>query len=124
MGFVSALSPKDLEKAKEELNEDPKTRDEAIKAFGRKCKSSPKIPACCWPRLDENFLIRFLRVAKFDQDKALERMAKYFEVQRQWPELYGNFKFDTVKELLLAGVSEMMPKRDDDGVMYTVFRKN
>ena len=51
-------------------------------------------------------------------------MAKYFEVQRQWPELYGNFKFDTVKELLLAGVSEMMPKRDDDGVMYTVFRKN
>ena len=33
-------------------------------------------------------------------------MAKYFEVQRQWPELYGNFKFDTVKELLLAGVSE------------------
>ena len=51
-------------------------------------------------------------------------MAKYFEVQRQWPELYGNFKFDTVKELLLAGVSEMMPKRDDDGIMYTVFRKN
>ena len=31
MVFVSALSPKDLEKAKEELNEDPNTRDEAIK---------------------------------------------------------------------------------------------
>ena len=31
MGFVSALSPEDLEKAKEELNEDPKTRDETIK---------------------------------------------------------------------------------------------
>ena len=31
MGFVSALAPKDLEKAKEELNEDPKTRDETIK---------------------------------------------------------------------------------------------
>ena len=30
MGFVSALSPKDLEKAKKELNEDPKTRDETI----------------------------------------------------------------------------------------------
>ena len=31
MGFVSALSPEDLEKAKEELNEDPQTRDETIK---------------------------------------------------------------------------------------------
>ena len=31
MGFVSALSPKDLEKAKTRLNEDPKTRDGTIK---------------------------------------------------------------------------------------------
>ena len=37
MGFVSALSPKDLEKAKEELNEDPKTRDDAIK--GKKLRA-------------------------------------------------------------------------------------
>ena len=45
MGFKSKLSPKDLEKAQAELNEDPKTRKDKIKELLTRCKSSPKVPA-------------------------------------------------------------------------------
>ncbi|CAG5084633.1 Oidioi.mRNA.OKI2018_I69.PAR.g10697.t1.cds [Oikopleura dioica] len=89
MGFKSKLSAKDLEKAQRELNEDPKTRDQAIKSLRTKCKTSRKIPSVCWPRLDDGFLLRFLRVSKFDLDKAVDRLEKYFELQKEWPELYG-----------------------------------
>jgi len=91
MGFKSKLAGKDLEKAQRELNEDPKTRDKAIKSLLTKCKTSRKIPSVCWPRLDDGFLLRFLRVSKFDLDKAVDRLEKYFELQKEWPELYGYF---------------------------------
>ena len=38
MGFKSKLSPKDVEKARAELNEDPKTRNEKIKELLTRCK--------------------------------------------------------------------------------------
>jgi len=122
MSFVSQLCEKDLEKAKRELNEEPASRDASIKALLSRCKSSPKIPAVCWPRLDPGFLLRFLRVAKFDLDKALDRLEKFFEIQKEWPELYGDFRFETVKHLLEDGVTELMPKRDENGVATLVFR--
>ena len=57
MGFKSNLSEKDLERAKKELNEDPKTRDEKIKQLRIICKNSKNIPSCAWPRLDDGFLV-------------------------------------------------------------------
>ena len=38
MGFKSKLSPKDVEKARAELNEDPKTRNDKIKELLTRCK--------------------------------------------------------------------------------------
>jgi len=122
MGFVSYLSKEDLEKAKAELNENPETRDDQIKALLRRCKASPRIPAVCWPRLDPGFLLRYLRTSKFNEDKALERLENYFQLQKDWPELYGDFKFDTIKKLLDDGISELMPKKDANGVTTIVFR--
>jgi len=123
MGFKSKLSPKDLEKAQAELNEDPKTRKDKIKELLTRCKSSPKVPASCYPRLDDAFLLRYLRVAKFDAKNALERIERFFQLQRDWPELYGNFKWDAKMERLLeSGSTELMPEADEDGCRYLVFR--
>ena len=63
-----------------------------IKRKKHQKKSSPKVPASCYPRLDDAFLLRYLRVAKFDAKNALERIERFFALQRDWPELYGNFK--------------------------------
>ena len=51
-GFKTKLSPKDLKKAEDELNEDPKTRNDKIKEVITRCKASPSIPASCYPRID------------------------------------------------------------------------
>ena len=61
MGFKSNLSEKDLDRAKKELNEDPKTRDEKIKQLRVKCKNSKNIPSCAWPRLDDGFLVNDMK---------------------------------------------------------------
>lgn len=121
MGFKSKASEEDLKKAKAELNEDPEARDDKIKELLKKCKASPNIPSVCWPRLDPAFLVRFLRTAKFDTDKALERLEKYFQLQKDWPELYGHFKYDSIKFILKNGICELMPEKDD-GVTTIVFR--
>ena len=36
--------------------------------------------------------VRYLRVAKYDLDKAAERIEQYFSLQREWPELYSKFR--------------------------------
>jgi len=204
-GFKTKLSPKDLKKAEDELNEDPKTRNDKIKEVITRCKASPSIPASCYPRidmkdqmlkirdgrtvmslfchvtslshvfkfwsfyrdkvslslichdffvtrmslslvchdqfvtvrasllkiqffgylkrLDDGFVLRYLRVAKFDVKNAVNRLERFFQLQRDWPELYGNWKFDDRMERLLeAGSTELMPDPDEDGVRYLVFR--
>ena len=61
-GFKTKLSPKDLKKAEDELNEDPKTRNDKIKEVITRCKASPSIPASCYPRIDikEDISIKYL----------------------------------------------------------------
>jgi len=72
--------------------------------------------------LDDGFLLRFLRVSKFDLDKAVDRLEKYFELQKEWPELYGDFTYKSVQHLLETGVSELMPEKDENGLTTIVFR--
>ena len=103
MGFKSTLSEKDLEKARKELNEDPLTRDAKIEELRKVCKSNSNIPAIGWPRLDDSFLIRYLRVAKFDVTKAADRIQKFFELQRDWPEVFGNFRWEAAKNPIKNG---------------------
>ncbi|CAG5077896.1 Oidioi.mRNA.OKI2018_I69.PAR.g8838.t1.cds [Oikopleura dioica] len=122
MGFVTNLSDKDARKALEELNENPETRDEKIQELRRLCLDSPKIPEVCRERLDDVFLVRFLRVSKFDLDRALNRLENYFQLQIDWPENFGDFRFETIKPLLEAGMSQLMKKRGEDGMSTICFR--
>ena len=58
---------------------------------------------------DDAFLLRYLRVAKFDMKNAVERLERFFQLQRDWPELYGDFKWDDRMERLLeSGSTELM----------------
>jgi len=49
------------------------------------------------------FLLRYLRVAKFDVPKAAERIQKFFELQRDWPEVFGIFHYSAAKNAIENG---------------------
>ncbi|CBY33054.1 unnamed protein product [Oikopleura dioica] len=122
MVFVTSLSEKDAKKALEELNENPETRDEKIEELKRLCFESSKIPEVCRERLDDAFLVRFLRSSKFDLDRALTRLENYFQLQIDWPENFGDFRFETIKPLLEDGMSQFIENKEDDGIATIAFR--
>jgi len=122
MTFVTSLSEKDAKKALEELNENPETRDEKIQELKRLCFESPKIPEVCRERLDDAFLVRFLRSSKFDLERALTRLENYFQLQIDWPENFGDFRFETIKPFLEDGMSHFIESKRDDGIATIAFR--
>ena len=88
----------------------------------RLCHESAKIPEVCRDRLDDAFLVRFLRSSKFELDRALTRLENYFQLQIDWPENFGDFRFETIKPLLEDGMSHFIESRRDDGIATIAFR--
>lgn len=43
------------------------------------------------PRLDDDFLLRFLRVSKFDSQRAFERVQKFYSVRRKYSNIFKDF---------------------------------
>ena len=88
----------------------------------RLCYESPKIPEICRERLDDAFLVRFLRSSKFDLERALTRLENYFQLQIDWPENFGDFRFETIKPLLEDGMSQFIESKRDDVIATVAFR--
>ncbi|GBL56030.1 hypothetical protein AVEN_244895-1 [Araneus ventricosus] len=60
-----------------EINEVAETKAECLEMLRSELKSLQDIEPC----LEENFLLRFLRVSKFNTSKALQRILKYYQQQ-------------------------------------------
>lgn len=73
-GYVCSLDDTSLKKAKRELNEDPKDRLAAVAALRDWTKRQSKWMTC---PTDTKFLLAFLRVSKFSQLTARERLANF-----------------------------------------------
>ncbi|GBO05786.1 hypothetical protein AVEN_181822-1 [Araneus ventricosus] len=58
-----------------EINETEETRCRCLAVLRRDLKNLKDIEAC----LEEDFLLRFLRVSKYDTSKALQRVLKYYQ---------------------------------------------
>ncbi|GBN98786.1 hypothetical protein AVEN_221995-1, partial [Araneus ventricosus] len=58
-----------------EINETEETRCRCLAVLRRDLKNLKDIEAC----LEEDFLLRFLRVSKYDTSKALQRILKYYQ---------------------------------------------
>lgn len=63
-----------------------------------------------------------MRCEKYRMDDALSRIERFFGVQKQWPELYGQFQFDTIRGIIQDNVVELMPVCDDDGCVVIIAR--
>ena len=56
--------------------------------------------------------------------KAHSRVTNFFKLQKTWPEIFENFSVDTIRYIFEAGIIEVMPNRDMDGVTVVVFRSS
>lgn len=66
-------------------------------------------------RLDDAFLLRFLRARKFDYDRALQLLLNYHAGRKAWPEVFQDLKPSTVKHVLDKGFLTVLPRPDPNG---------
>ena len=69
-----------------------------------------------------NGQMRSMRVV--ESLKAHSRVTNFFKLQKTWPEIFENFSVDTIRYIFEAGIIEVMPNRDMDGVTVVVFRSS
>ena len=79
---ISNLSESDRQKAISELNESPEDLENHLVSLRTKITGSEWFSSVFEDRLDDQFLKRYLRVAKMDEDAALERLQKTFALQK------------------------------------------
>ena len=79
--FIWDLTESDRQKAISELNESDDL-ESRISSLRNKVKASDWFDPVFEERLDDQYLKSFLRVAKMDEDIALERARKTFAIQK------------------------------------------
>nr|KAG5701286.1 hypothetical protein BaRGS_020648 [Batillaria attramentaria] len=78
--YTCTLKEDTLALAKQDLNEDPDTRMLELKAFRDRTVQYPE------------FLIRFLRARKFDQERAFQLLLNYYRMRKDHPKLFTGLK--------------------------------
>ena len=92
------ITESDRKRAADELNEDESSSEAKIESFREMIKSADWYNSVLEPRLDSKFLLRFLRVAKFNLDPALTRIENYFKIQKEWKEVFQDFSLNSIEE--------------------------
>jgi len=124
MPYKCSLDANTLKKAKDELNEDPTQRASQIQALREWVQRQPHLTS----RTDDEFLLRFLRVAKFSQLKAQERLDNFWTVRTSpingVPEWYSDMDplLEKNQKMLDMGLTILLPGRDDENRRVTLVR--
>lgn len=117
--YSCTLTPELVAKAREELQEKPEWRLRDVQALrDMVIKDYPNLRT----RLDDGFLLRFLRARKFDYDKALQLLVNYHASRRSWPEVFHNLRPSTIKHVLDSGFLTVLPHPDPDGRLVLCLR--
>jgi len=118
--YSSKLSKETQELATSELQEDGKRRRKALSEVRQWIKSQPHIKKI---RLDSNFLLRFLRMQKFEVRESCDILDKYLTMRCQHPTWFQNLDCRDPKlaELTEMGYIIALPDRDKHGrrVIYS-----
>ncbi|CAG0917618.1 unnamed protein product [Notodromas monacha] len=118
------LSPELAALAAQELGEDPNKRAAMIKELRHWAKHHAAFSHC---RLDATFMLRFLRMKKFNMEGAKEAMTKYFKFRHGHPYWAADLDIEnpTLHELTSKGFVFVLPERDDQGrrVIFNIAQK-
>lgn len=115
---LSELPAHLVEKARKELNEDPKTRMQSIEDLRQKTNSRPDLRI----EKSDKDLIKFLRARKFDLDRAFDLMVDYYECKQNLTELFGSYSPSREMKTFESGFNVTFPERDQEGRKVFVFR--
>ena len=115
------MNPATLKKVAEtELRENSKTRKRALRELRDWFKTQPHISGC---RTDNNFLLRFLRMKKFEVGDTIKILDKYLRMRSQNPSWFANLDINEPKlnQLISDGYVFVLPQRDSKGrkVVYS-----
>ncbi|CAG5125675.1 unnamed protein product [Candidula unifasciata] len=116
--YVCTLDSEVQEKATKELNEDPKTRLLEVKNLKTRLEKVPGLQ----PRTDVQFLLRFLRARKFDQERTFQLVKNYYDIRLHFPDIFSDLKPTRVRHVFDDGVFEVLKHRDKDGCRIVIFR--
>ncbi|KAL5014872.1 hypothetical protein ScPMuIL_009142 [Solemya velum] len=116
--YVCTLSPELVQKAEKELNERAQWRSRDVQALRDMLKKQTGIHV----RLDDSYLLRFLRARKFDYDRAFDLLMRHFKMKAENPEIFDNLKPSAVKTVLDDGVTGVLDHTDRDGRKVVIFR--
>nr|XP_033770408.1 alpha-tocopherol transfer protein-like isoform X1 [Geotrypetes seraphini]XP_033770409.1 alpha-tocopherol transfer protein-like isoform X1 [Geotrypetes seraphini] len=117
--YICSLTPELIAKAREELQEKPEWRLRDVQALRDMIwKDYPNLKT----RIDDAFLLRFLRARKFDYDRALQLLVKYHGCRRDWPEVFNNLKPSAIKPVLDSGFLTVLPHLDTKGQRIVCIR--
>jgi len=104
--------PKDVQEiAQNELNETNKKRKKALTDIRKWIKNQSHIRRT---RLDANFILRFLRMQKFDIQESCTILDKYLTMRGQYPAWFQNLdcRDPAISDLVEAGYIFVLPERD------------
>jgi len=112
--YVCHLSKETQELAKRELGETPKLRKKAIQEVRKWIMTQPHLRKA---RVDANFILRFLRMQKFDITTSCSIMEKYLTMRCQHPSWFQDLDCEdpSLASLVSSGYIMVLPDRDQHG---------
>merc|ERR1739838_513284 len=112
--YICTLAKDVQEIAQNELNETNKKRKKALTDIRKWIKNQSHIRRT---RLDSNFILRFLRMQKFEVAESCSIMDKYLTMRGQYPAWFQNLdcRDPALSDLVEAGYIFVLPERDQHG---------
>ena len=112
------------EKARDELNETPELRGLSLRllrekmadAKGKARAKNPKLTEDYMSRDSDSFLLRFLRVRKFNVDDALAHITRYEQFRADHPDLFQATLSD-FRDIVSMGMTGVLPVRHPSGAI-------
>ncbi|CAG5133154.1 unnamed protein product, partial [Candidula unifasciata] len=74
------------------------------------------------PRTDVQFLLRFLRARKFDQERTFQLVKNYYDIRLQFPDIFSDLKPSRVRHVFDDGIIEVLKQCDNGGCRVIIFR--
>ncbi|KAF8778643.1 Retinaldehyde-binding protein 1 like protein [Argiope bruennichi] len=97
-------------KAEKELNETSGNKKTCLKKLKELISAESKTYCT-----DDDFLIMFLRVRKYNVKRAFQTLKNYSSVRRAQKNHFESIEFEKVKKMLDSGVVGLLPNRDREG---------
>jgi hypothetical protein len=96
---IRSLSPELQEKAVKELNEDPHRIPADLEALKEWLQKTPHLTA----RLDDQFLVNFLRGCKYSLERTKEKLDSFYTIRSHIPEMMIDRDPVKIRDLIKSG---------------------